>query len=126
VEKEHIVAEIRRTAAANGGKALGKGRFAAETGIREPDWRGRCWARWSDALGEAGFGPNEFQTATPEDPEEPLRRQEAANDENSLRPNGGHLRRGKGAGQEDPEQRRVLAAVEEVDHIDADEHTFPA
>lgn len=66
MEREHIVSEIRRTAATNGGKALGKSRFAAETGIREADWRGRYWARWSDALAEAGFGPNEYQAATPD------------------------------------------------------------
>ena len=66
MEKEQILAEIRRTAAANSGAALGKTRFAAETGIRETDWRGRYWARWSDALAEAGFGPNEYQAAIPE------------------------------------------------------------
>jgi Meiotically up-regulated gene 113 len=66
MEKEQILAEIRRTAAANSGAALGKARFAAETGIRETDWRGRYWARWSDALAEAGFGPNEYQAAIPE------------------------------------------------------------
>jgi hypothetical protein len=67
LEKEHILAEIRRTAAANGGNALGKGRFAAATGIRESDWLGRYWARWSDVLAEAGFGPNEYQAAIPEE-----------------------------------------------------------
>src|SRR5579872_3223266 len=66
MEKEQILAEIRRTAAANSGAALGKSRFAAETGIRETDWRGRFWARWSDALAEAGFGPNAYQAAIPE------------------------------------------------------------
>jgi hypothetical protein len=61
VEKEHILAEIRRTAEANGGTPLGKSRFASETGIREHDWSGRYWVRWNDALAEAGFEPNTLQ-----------------------------------------------------------------
>jgi Meiotically up-regulated gene 113 len=61
IEKTHILAEIRRTAEENGGKPLGKGRFAAETGIRETDWAGRYWARWGDAVREAGFQPNELR-----------------------------------------------------------------
>lgn len=52
--KEHILAEIRRTAAENGGVALGKKRFLDATGIAESDWSGRYWARWSDAVREAG------------------------------------------------------------------------
>lgn len=59
--KEHILGEIQRTAEANGGTPLGKLRFAAETGIHEHDWSGRFWARWSDALAEAGLQPNKMQ-----------------------------------------------------------------
>ena len=31
------------------------------TGIRETDWAGRYWARWSDAVREAGLEPNALQ-----------------------------------------------------------------
>ncbi len=61
VSREHILSEIRRTAEENNGVALGRGRFATETGIREADWSGRYWARWSDAVEEAGLRPNDFQ-----------------------------------------------------------------
>lgn len=56
--KEHIIEEIRRTAAANGGKPLGTARFEAETGTAKTDWMGKLWARWSDAVIDAGFRPN--------------------------------------------------------------------
>jgi hypothetical protein len=62
VSKEQILAEIRRTAAENNGRPLGRGRFLAETGIREADWLGRYWARWGDAVQEAGFEPNTLQS----------------------------------------------------------------
>jgi Meiotically up-regulated gene 113 len=61
VDREHILDEIRRTAQANGGVALGRERFAAETGIHEHAWSGRYWARWSEAVTEAGFPPNQLQ-----------------------------------------------------------------
>lgn len=61
MNKEHILAEIKRTAALNGGVPLGKGRFFQETGIKETDWSGKIWARWGDAVKEAGLTPNTLQ-----------------------------------------------------------------
>ncbi|MCA2992984.1 GIY-YIG nuclease family protein [Gemmatimonas sp.] len=55
--KDQILQEIRRTAAANGGIPLGRQRFLEESGIRESDWSGRFWSRWSEAVREAGFEP---------------------------------------------------------------------
>lgn len=60
MDKQHILNEIRRTADANGGIPLGRQRFLAETGIKEIDWRGKFWARWGDAVTEAGFAPNQL------------------------------------------------------------------
>jgi len=49
-DREQILAAIRRTAKANGGKPLGRERFERETGIREADWyTADCQpARWID------------------------------------------------------------------------------
>ncbi len=63
MDKGQILDEIRRTAAANNGVALGIRTFAKETGIKDADWLGKYWARWSDAVKEAGLTPNEKQTA---------------------------------------------------------------
>lgn len=63
VDRQYIVKEIRRTAEANGGEALGIARFEQESGIRRADWHGKFWARWGDALAEAGYRPNELQGA---------------------------------------------------------------
>lgn len=61
MDKQHIIDEIRRTAGKNGGIPLGVERFLAETGIRRTDWFGKYWARWGDALVEAGYEPNKLQ-----------------------------------------------------------------
>ncbi|MGH9870543.1 MAG: GIY-YIG nuclease family protein [Candidatus Polarisedimenticolia bacterium] len=63
VTKAHVLDEIRRTARENGGVPLGRKRFYAETGIKESDWLGRHWARWNDAVREAGLQPNTLQAA---------------------------------------------------------------
>jgi hypothetical protein len=63
MNKQHILSEIKRTAATNDGVPLARERFLRETGIKTHDWMGKFWARWGDALQEAGFAPNELQTA---------------------------------------------------------------
>jgi hypothetical protein len=67
MNKQHILDEIRRTAKANGGVSLGKARFLTATGIKESDWLGRYWARWSDAVREADLVPNTRHPKTDED-----------------------------------------------------------
>src|SRR5438128_191281 len=66
MDRNYILTEIRRTTSENGGTPLGFRRFLKETGIREPDWT-RYWARWSDAIREAGLAStNRFGVSIPE------------------------------------------------------------
>jgi hypothetical protein len=60
MNRQHIIDEIVRTATENGGIALGRERFYQETGIKESDWLGKYWARWSEAVTEAGFTPKKL------------------------------------------------------------------
>lgn len=63
MDKHYILDEIRRTAKENGGNALGRIKFFEATGIREADWSGKYWTKWSDAVAEAGFPQNRMQQA---------------------------------------------------------------
>jgi len=67
MNKQHILEQIKRTAKENGGAPLGVDRFASATGISEAAWRGRFWARWGDAVREAGFTPNTLRPKTEDD-----------------------------------------------------------
>jgi Meiotically up-regulated gene 113 len=67
MDRLYIIAEIKRTAQENGGVPIGRGRFAAQTGLRNSDCSGRFWARWGDALLEAGFEPRALQGAYKEE-----------------------------------------------------------
>ena len=58
MDKAYILQEIRRTAEANGGVALGWRKFESDTGIKRSDWHKKFWAGWGDAVREAGFPPN--------------------------------------------------------------------
>jgi hypothetical protein len=68
--RERVIAEIRRLAEQNG---VGPGirAFELETGILRREWMGRIWARWGDALADAGCEPNALTSRR--DSEEVLR-----------------------------------------------------
>ena len=66
MDKSFILSEVRRTAIANGGVALGRMRLESETGIKEHHWR-KFWARYGELVGEAGFEPNAANEAWPGD-----------------------------------------------------------
>jgi len=59
--KLYILQEIQRTTEANGGTPLRKLQFEAQTGIKRYEWFGVYWARWSDALREAGCEQHHIQ-----------------------------------------------------------------
>jgi hypothetical protein len=63
MNNQHILEEIRRTAKASNGVPLGHRRFYSETGIKYSDWHGVYWARWNDAVREAGLLPNQKNEA---------------------------------------------------------------
>lgn len=56
--RDDIITAIQEATAHDGGKPVGRMRFETLTGITRRSWQGVYWARWSDALREAGFDPN--------------------------------------------------------------------
>jgi len=67
MNKQHILEEIARTTSQNGSVALGRERLFQETGIKESDWLVKFWARWSDAVKEAGCVPSQLQAPMEEE-----------------------------------------------------------
>ena len=58
--RERIISEIQRLALQDGA-VPGEKTFVSATGIAQKEWRGKIWGRWSDALRDAGFEPNELK-----------------------------------------------------------------
>lgn len=54
-EKALVISAIRKAAADNGGLPPAEATFRQATGFPGFTWRGKYWARWTDALSEAGF-----------------------------------------------------------------------
>jgi Meiotically up-regulated gene 113 len=65
--RDEIVAQIKSLALANNGIAPGQRTFENETGIGRSVWLGKFWAKWSDAVREAGITPLERNKAIPKD-----------------------------------------------------------
>jgi len=63
MKKSHIISEIQRLAANSSGAAPGWRKLQKEAGINYSDWCGVHWARWNDALADAGFAPNRLTEA---------------------------------------------------------------
>jgi len=59
MDKAHILNEIHRLA--KNDVAPGQKLLASEAGIKPHYW-GKYWARWGDALVEAGYSTNDWQT----------------------------------------------------------------
>lgn len=57
IQRARIIAEIRRIAAENGGTPPGIQQFVRKSGIKRSRFAG-IWARWPDAVREAGFAPH--------------------------------------------------------------------
>lgn len=57
--RAQIISEIQRLAVA--GRAPGVAAFRKSTGINDSRWRGILWARWSEAVADAGLQSNELQ-----------------------------------------------------------------
>lgn len=64
MNRQQIVAAIKRIALDNGGQPPGRQAFERTTGVKQSDWYPHIWLRWGDALAEAGYAPNLLQTKT--------------------------------------------------------------
>jgi len=62
MNRQQIMAEIKRIALDNGGQAPGRQAFERTTGVKMSERYPHIWLRWRDALAEAGYAPNLLQT----------------------------------------------------------------
>ena len=79
VTKLYILQEIKRTTKDNGGTPLRKLQFELLTGIKRYDWFGVYWARWSDAIREAGYIQDRIDEVIRPQPSKALRYDRARN-----------------------------------------------
>lgn len=63
MDKQFIIGELQRVAKESGGRTPGRAAFQKATGIRDSDWLGKHWVRWSDAISEAGLQPNKMRAS---------------------------------------------------------------
>jgi hypothetical protein len=67
VTREEVLSEIRKYVAANDREVPGERTFEAATGIKASAWKGRFWARWTDAVRDAGYDPNALNQRIPDE-----------------------------------------------------------
>jgi hypothetical protein len=67
VTKEEILSEIHRYVAANDGVIPGERTFATATRIKQGAWKGKYWARWTEAIKAAGYDPNTLTQKIPDE-----------------------------------------------------------
>jgi hypothetical protein len=65
MEREEILERYKMAASARG-RTIGKSQFFKDAGVKESEWM-RYWPRISEMQKEAGFEPNDFQDAIPEE-----------------------------------------------------------
>jgi len=67
ISREEILSEIRKFVAAHDGEIPGQRTFVVTTRIKPSAWMGKFWARWSDAVREAGYDPNAMNQKIPDE-----------------------------------------------------------
>jgi Meiotically Up-regulated Gene 113 (MUG113) protein len=63
--KDELLSEIHKYVATHK-RSPGEREFCAVTRIKESAWKGKFWARWTDAVREAGYKPNSLQQRIPD------------------------------------------------------------
>lgn len=66
MSKQHIIETIKELVDSDGNPP-GQEKFEKISGLKRTAWYGKYWARWGDALTEAGFAPNKFNNAYSKD-----------------------------------------------------------